>query len=90
MIRYKDFECDTVEEAVALMRAMSNRMVMQADDGWITWGGGECPVPGDTRVQILFRCETTDDFDDAVNCASDYDWQHSDDPHDIVKYRIVS
>jgi len=23
-------------------------------DGWIEWGGGECPVPDNTRVQVKF------------------------------------
>lgn len=26
-----------------------------ADDGWIEWGGGECPVPDGTEVQVQHR-----------------------------------
>lgn len=26
-----------------------------ADDGWIEWGGGECPVPGGTPVEVRHR-----------------------------------
>lgn len=28
-------------------------------DGWTEWNGGECPVPGDTRVEVKFINEKT-------------------------------
>jgi len=26
----------------------------KGDDGWLEWGGGECPIPDNTRVQVKF------------------------------------
>lgn len=98
--RYKGFECDTAEEAVALMRVMGdvpNRIVFSADqfvihgnDGWIPWNGGERPVPSNAPVQTIERRETMDDFDAGVRTAKYCDWQHANRPWDITAYRVVS
>ncbi len=86
MIRYKGFECDTVGEAVALMRVIGD----VSNAGWITWGGGSCPVPGDTRVQTIERRESFDNFDTGIRSAKYCDWWHSGTPWDIIAYRVVS
>ena len=60
------------------------------EDGWIEWAGGECPVPGATRIQIVFRCER-----DLSARSSDVDtagalrWSHTGGAGDIVAYRVV-
>jgi len=59
-------------------------------DGWITWAGGENPVPG-VRVDVRHR-----DGDEAFaqiageSCAAE-DWTHDAAPHpgDIVAFRIA-
>lgn len=81
------YEAETVDELFALVSRFETG---DNNDGWITWDGGECPVPGDTRVQTLFRCETLDSFDDEVSCARDYDWQNDGGPYDIIAYRAAS
>ena len=53
-----------------------------ADDGWISWTGGERPV--DTIVEVKLRNGGT-----LMNFACIYDWRHVNDPVDIVAYRVV-
>jgi len=55
---------------------------------WIKWEGGECPVDGETIVEIQFR-QGTKTIE--ITCkAADCEWQS--DPewyHDIIAYRVV-
>jgi hypothetical protein len=56
-----------------------------ADDGWIDWHGGECPVPFTARVDYALR--GGDRYDsEAVRGLR---WNHLGDRYDIVAYRIV-
>ena len=66
-----------------------------ADDGWIPWNGGDCPVEVGTRVDAKFR-----DGEKAYNVpAGDYaedpdsrsaaDWSHMEIDYDIIAYRVV-
>lgn len=57
-------------------------------DGWITWAGGECPVPGDTVVEVRGRFDGS-----AVGpiAARGMDWisgNHT--AQGIAAYRVVS
>ena len=53
---------------------------------WIEWNGGECPVPGDTLVDLKFA----DKGSCAVVSAGQFDWGHCDNPYfNIIAYRIV-
>jgi len=58
-------------------------------DGWITWGGGECPVKNESRVEVKFRVAESEEF-----FAYEFRWHHakdeSDNPkYDIIAYRVV-
>lgn len=59
-------------------------------DGWITWAGGECLLPGDTVVQMRARDGYT-----ITAQADDFVWHHvpapqRNDPNcDIVAFRIL-
>lgn len=67
------------------------------NDGWIEWGGGECPVPRGTLVDVRYRDGNENHqvgagapFDDTGsnpdrNAA---DWQNDDSPLDIIAYRL--
>ena len=66
-----------------------------ADDGWIPWNGGDCPVEVGTRVDAKFR-----DGEKAYNVpAGDYaedpgsrsaaDWSHMEIDYDIIAYRVA-
>lgn len=54
-------------------------------DGWIEWGGGECPVKGATLVDIKFR---NGDINRGYK-PQHLDWRLDGDIGDIIAYRIV-
>ena len=56
----------------------------QGADGWIEWNGGECPVPGDTIVQIKLRGGVENS-----GLAWRYGWDKYNNASDIVAYRVV-
>lgn len=53
-------------------------------DGWITWAGGECPVPGDVTVKYFLRCGV-----ESTEQACRLPWRHDGDSGDIIAYRVV-
>lgn len=70
-----------------------NAPLPTADDGWIEWTGGECPVEPETRVDVVFRdgaqwdsyfAGHLDDLDATMSC-----WRHTADDGDIIAYRVV-
>ena len=57
---------------------------LAASEGWIEWGGGECPVEEGTLVDVRFR-----DGDDDRNIeAIDLLWNHENWSADIIAYRL--
>ena len=57
---------------------------LSASEGWIEWGGGECPVEEGTLVDVGFR-----DGDDGMNIeAIDLLWNHENWGADIIAYRL--
>lgn len=55
-------------------------------DGWITWAGGECPVPGDTVVEVRLADETESTF-----VANGFNWGDTGIlARNIVTYRIAA
>lgn len=54
------------------------------NDGWIEWGGGECPVGASEMVDVIFgyggRMST--------NIADCWRWSHSGTDSDIISYRL--
>lgn len=54
------------------------------NDGWIEWGGGECPVNPSEMVDVIFghggRMST--------NIADCWRWNHSGTDSDIIAYRL--
>ena len=55
-----------------------------ADDGWILWGGGDCPVGSEVVVTARFR------FGGQItNPAKALRWFHAYDEGDIIAYRVV-
>ncbi|MDU4747732.1 MAG: hypothetical protein E6X99_16095 [Pantoea sp.] len=55
-------------------------------DGWIEWGGGECPVPEGVKAEIKFRdgdCAELDTWLDIL------EWRQKGYGSDIIAYRII-
>ena len=61
-----------------------------ADDGWIPWEGGECPVAHGTVVDVRYR-----DGWEGDGLASKWRWHHATQESsdakevDIIAYRVV-
>ena len=88
------FELDGFETKAAraaIAKAEAALAEPQADaDGWIPWGGGECPIePPAHNLFIRFRSGIENG--DHVSRAQSYFWLHEERAHsaDIIAYRIV-
>ena len=61
-----------------------------ADDGWIPWEGGDCPVAHSTTVDVRLRSQG-----EGCDVASNWRWLHQTRGNsilkgtDIVAYRVV-
>lgn len=70
----------------------------RAEDGWIEWAGGECPVSNNTRVYVRFfqaPYEKEPVESERPEKAGDLFWDHrifngKPDVGNIVAYRVVS
>ncbi|WAX16321.1 hypothetical protein KP591P3_00003 [Klebsiella phage KP591P3] len=64
------------------------------NDGWIEWGGGECPVPRGTLVDVRYRdgeelfSLPADDLAPSSRDASFAFWRDSAQDNDIIAYRL--
>lgn len=56
------------------------------NDGWIEWGGGECPVNPGKRVHVKFR---NGEIDDDGTSPSRMRWSHIGKNYDIIAYRVI-
>lgn len=56
---------------------------MTDDDGWIEWKGGECPVDGDSIVDVEFNAGHT-----VSGAAKGLSWHHEWKYSNIIKYRL--
>lgn len=68
-------------------RAQAISEYIESRAGWIPWSGDDerCPVHGDIRVCVRFRCGDEQGPDQAHY----WDWRDTDDPGDIVAYRVI-
>jgi len=58
-------------------------------DGWISWGGGDCPVKNESRVEVKFRDAGSEEYS-----AGQFRWHYAKDEshnpaYDIIAYRVV-
>lgn len=67
---------------------------MKRNDGWIDWGGGECPVPVGMLVDVKWRDGRIDDGLPAGvrhllggEKRHALDWENHGSSHDIIAYR---
>ena len=75
----------------AIAKAESTLAAPQpADDGWIPWEGGDCPVAHSTTVDVRLRSQG-----EGCDVASNWRWLHQTRGNsilkgtDIVAYRVV-
>lgn len=57
-------------------------------DGWIPWGGGECPIAKAARRSFELRFR---DGDESISLLSpsEWEWSHDGGENDIIAYRII-
>lgn len=72
------------------------------NEGWIEWGGGECPVPCGTAVDVKHRCGAVSENQQAwpkhhkesdvmvnpLSNAGQAFWRHENSVMDIIAYRL--
>jgi hypothetical protein len=74
--------------------------IPEANDGWIAWAGGECPVVVGERYQTRHRGPSVSGRNDAetgyiyppyqpAKSGEGGRWAHSGNNHDIIAYRVV-
>ena len=56
-------------------------------DGWLPWGGGDCPVPGDSKVSVMCRDGLILHDDLPNDRADEWFWSHAGHSSDIITYR---
>lgn len=56
-------------------------------DGWIPWGGGECPVDGGALVSVKFRNYNPSSNDPVPAC--NWIWHHLGKNGDIMAYKVI-
>ena len=62
----------------------------QTANSWITWEGGDNPVPGH-KVEFLIRAQRHEVTPvPRANYSNSLTWKHGDRETDIVKYRVVA
>ena len=78
---------DITDDAVRAEMGMNSRALDAAlaarNDGWIAWGGGECPVADFLKVEYQLRGGAK-----GSESAKILEWQHEGGRHDIIAYRL--
>lgn len=78
-------ECGSV--GTKITREQYEASLAAKNEGWIEWGGGECPVPGDTDV--LIKCKSEGAWDcRRKQRADEVSWTHDDSALDVIAYRL--
>lgn len=88
--------------ATIITREQYEAALSAKNEGWIEWGGGECPVPCGTTVDVKHRCGAVSENQQAwpkrhkesdvmVNLLSNAGqafWRHENSVMDIIAYRL--
>jgi len=72
---------------VQVPKGFSSKEPLPNSDGWIPWGGGDCPIPLDTKVEVSCRGP----YPTSTGLARDFSWGHLEMLYDtdIVSYRVI-
>lgn len=79
-----DIEVEDSDEEVT--REQYEAALAAKNEGWIEWGGGGCPVSGDTVVEVKYRNPLHGHINNRQACY--FSWSHEDDDGDIIAYRL--
>ncbi|URY99547.1 hypothetical protein 6991_0013 [Klebsiella phage 6991] len=95
-------EVEVEDSESEISREQYEAAMAAKNDGWIEWGGGECPVPCGTAVDVKHRCGAVSENQQAwpkhhkesdvvVNPFSNAGqafWRHENSVVDIIAYRL--
>lgn len=87
LLLFKGYEVAEDAATSLVTRDQYEAALAAKNDGWIEWGGGECPVPGDTEVLIKCKSEGAWDFRRKQR-ADGVSWTHNDSALDVIAYRL--
>lgn len=102
-VKVKKYDVIADDWATAIITREQYEAALAAkNDGWIEWGGGECPVPCGTAVDVKHRCGAVSENQQAwpkhhkesdvvVNPFSNAGqafWRHENSVVDIIAYRL--
>lgn len=82
-------------QSAIITREQYESALAAKNDGWIDWGGGECPVPEGALVDVRYR--NSEKFPDTFGTialavggygATGRHWNHDGYPNDIIAYRL--
>lgn len=76
---------DKLVDVLTQQRADSESAEVSANDGWIKWRGGECPVNPDTLIAVEFRNGSIG----TMFRANRLRWQHHGAGGDIIAYKLL-
>lgn len=99
-----DFESEQPidRETSVITRDQYEAALAEKNEGWIWWGGGECPVPCGTIVDVKHRCGAVSENQQAwpkrhkesnvmvnpLSNAGQAFWRHENSVMDIIAYRL--
>lgn len=70
--------------AKAEIDRLEKSKLIESNDGWIGWHGGDCPVDGNLIVEAKLRNREIYKFP-----ARGFDWKNQEESTDIIAYRVV-
>lgn len=74
-------------QSAIITREQYEAALAAKNDGWIEWGGGECPVELGVLVEVKYRNEKNYHIK-GVNRAWEWSWEHHGTEGDIIAYRM--
>lgn len=89
-------------QSAIITREQYEAALSAKNDGWIEWGGGECPLPCGTAVDVKHRCGAVSENQQAwpkrhkesdvivnpLSNAGQAFWRHENSVMDIIAYRL--
>lgn len=86
---YREGDSYSDEEFEGMWCAYQAALASQqpADDTWIEWAGGECPVVDGDIIHVKLRGGAQSGF--SVCKPLSMQWAHEDNGWDIIAYRVV-
>ena len=84
-VRIKRYDTVADDWSTAIITREQYEAALAAkNDGWIEWGGGECPVSASEMVDVIFGCGGRR----STNIAECWRWNHNGTDSDIIAYRL--